>query len=147
MARLLCECDNTLSNSCAPNEIQYYAYSPTQWKELMTCGEIDVLAIPDPEGEIWCCPKCGRLHWFPKGSDNCESYRMASEKPFSGDSLWENDEDLFHVFSDFQWVDLLRDDIVDLAKVKIKPFLLKKNETGLRIFDPETQMELTYEIE
>lgn len=147
MARLQCECDNTLSNSCAPNEIQYYAYSPTQWKELMTCGEIDVLAIPDPEGEIWRCPKCKRLHWFPMGSNYCQSYQRVSETPLSGEPSWANDEDLYHVYSDMQWDDMTWEDIIDLAKVKIKPFLLKKTETGLRIFDPETQMELTYEIE
>ena len=47
MARFLCACGNTLSNSRGPNEIEYYAFSPSQWEFLMTCGDIDVLEIPD----------------------------------------------------------------------------------------------------
>lgn len=147
MARFLCACGNTLSNSRGPNEIEYYAFSPSQWEFLMTCGDIDVMEIPDGEGEIWRCPKCKRLHWFPDGSDHCQSYRKVSEKPVSEVPLWINDEDLYHVFSDFQWEVLFRDDIVDFTKIKIKPFLLKRTETGMLIFNPETQMELTYEIE
>ena len=147
MAAYWCACDQRLSDSRIPNEIQYYAFSPTQWEFLMTCGDIDVLEIPDGEGEIWRCPQCKRLHWFPMGSNYCQSYRRVSETPLSGEPSWANDEDLYHVYSDMQWNDMTWEDIIDLAKVKIKPFLLKKTETGLRIFDPETKMELTYEIE
>lgn len=142
MARLRCVCGNSLSNSRSPNEIQYYAFSANQWKYLLTCGEIDVLTIPDPEGEIWRCPQCERLCWFSEGADQGQGYRKAGESPFS--DHWENEEKLFRVFSDVQWDGLLWNDNVDFAKITIQPFLLKQTETGLLLFDPETQTEWTY---
>jgi hypothetical protein len=69
MARFLCKCGETLSNSQAPNDIEMRVYSDREWDEIINHDMIDPLTIPDPKYDVWRCPKCERLYFFEQGND------------------------------------------------------------------------------
>jgi hypothetical protein len=64
MARLLCKCGETLSNTQAPNDIELRVYTDREWDEIIQHDSIDPLTIPFPKHEVWRCPKCERIHVF-----------------------------------------------------------------------------------
>lgn len=64
MARFLCKCGETLSNSQAPNDIQLKVYTDREWDGIINMGTIDTVDIPDPKYDIWRCPKCERVYVF-----------------------------------------------------------------------------------
>jgi hypothetical protein len=69
MARFLCKCGETLSNSLAPNDIELKLYTDMEWDEIINQEVIDPLAIPEPKYDVWRCPKCERLYFFENGKD------------------------------------------------------------------------------
>lgn len=64
MARLLCKCGETLSNSQAPNDIELRVYTDREWDEIIQNDMIDPLMIPFPKYDVWRCPKCERIYVF-----------------------------------------------------------------------------------
>lgn len=65
MARLLCKCGQTLSNSLAPNDVQLKIYSDKEWDKIINMGDmIDPTDIPDPRYDAWKCPTCERIYIF-----------------------------------------------------------------------------------
>lgn len=69
MARFMCKCGETLSNSQAPNDIELKVYTDREWDEIINHDLIDPLTIPDPKYDVWRCPKCERLYFFKEGND------------------------------------------------------------------------------
>lgn len=69
MARFLCRCGETLSNSLAPNEIELIVYTDQEWDNIISQDCIDPLKIPSPSYEVWRCPKCERIYVFKEGED------------------------------------------------------------------------------
>lgn len=64
MARFLCKCGETLSNSYVPNEVQFHVYTDREWVEIISQNAIDPLMIPSPKYDVWHCAKCSRVHVF-----------------------------------------------------------------------------------
>jgi len=69
MARFMCKCGETLSNSEAPNDIELKVYTDREWDGILNHVLIDPLTIPDPKYDVWRCPKCERLYFFEEGND------------------------------------------------------------------------------
>lgn len=74
MARFLCKCGETLSNSLSPNEIQYKVFSDQEWDDIINMGEVDSIDLPDSKFDVWKCPKCGRLHIFDENNNLQHTY-------------------------------------------------------------------------
>lgn len=70
MARFMCKCGETLSNSQAPNDIELKVYTDREWDEILNHDLIDPLTIPDPKYDVLRCPKCERLYFFEEGNEN-----------------------------------------------------------------------------
>lgn len=83
MARILCLCGETLSNSESPNDIEIYCFPDRQFFELTESGQTDFenIADVDPEITIWKCPSCGRLLLFMGESNRPVVYKI--EKDFT----------------------------------------------------------------
>jgi len=64
MARYTCKCGETMSNTLAPNDIQYRIYSDKEWDDIINIGEMDSIDLPFPSVDVWRCPKCERLYVF-----------------------------------------------------------------------------------
>jgi len=64
LARFLCKCGVTLSNSEAPNDVQLHVYTDKEWDEIVNLDFIDPLTIPSPKHDVWRCVECGRVHVF-----------------------------------------------------------------------------------
>jgi hypothetical protein len=63
MAKLLCRCGNTLSNSFAPNDAQLRVYTDVEWDTIIqTEGKLEDL--PFPKNDVWRCPECERIYFF-----------------------------------------------------------------------------------
>ena len=69
MARLLCKCGETLSNSMAPNEVELKVFTDKEWDHIINLGQIDTIDLPDPQHDVWICLKCERIYVFEKNSD------------------------------------------------------------------------------
>lgn len=64
MARFLCKCGETLSNSQAPNDVQLHVYTDREWDKIINQDFIDPLAIPPAKYDVWHCSVCERVHVF-----------------------------------------------------------------------------------
>lgn len=64
MARFLCRCGETLSNSSAPNDIQLRVYTDREWDDIINMGTIDSVDIPFPNYDVWRCSSCERIYVF-----------------------------------------------------------------------------------
>ena len=69
MARIQCKCGETLSNSQAPNDFELKVYTDREWDKIINLDIIDPIALPDPQYDVWRCPKCERLYFFNNGND------------------------------------------------------------------------------
>lgn len=78
MARLLCKCGETLSNSLAPNDIQLRVYTDKEWDRIINQDMIDPLTIPRPKHDVWRCPKCERIYVF-QGDNVLKTYTLETE--------------------------------------------------------------------
>ena len=64
MARLLCKCGETLSNSNCPNNVQLHVFDDFEWDLIIMKDSIDPLKIPNPKHDVWRCNICLRLYFF-----------------------------------------------------------------------------------
>lgn len=79
MARFLCVCGNTLSNSSAPNDVQLKIYTDVEWDNIINMGDlIDPTDIPNPKNDAWRCPKCERVYIF-EGNNVIKIYTLESD--------------------------------------------------------------------
>ena len=46
MASITCKCGNRLSNSSAPNDIQYHVYSDREWDKILEHDFIEMIKFP-----------------------------------------------------------------------------------------------------
>lgn len=69
MARFLCKCGETLSNSMAPNDVELRVYTDKEWDDIINLGAIDSVDIPFPKNDVWRCSKCERIYVFEAGKD------------------------------------------------------------------------------
>lgn len=83
MARFLCRCGETLSNSLAPNDIQLRVYTDREWDDIINLGTIDSVDIPFPKYDVWRCPKCERVYVFD-GDTVIKTYVLETGKYFLG---------------------------------------------------------------
>lgn len=80
MARFLCKCGETLSNSLAPNGIEFKVYTDKEWDEIINSDCIDPLMIPSPKYDVWHCPSCERIYVFRSGKNEpIKRYVLESE--------------------------------------------------------------------
>ena len=66
MATFLCKCGFRMSNSAAPNEVQYRVYSDIEWDQIMRSDTIETRKIPAPKWDVWKCSECQRVYVFDK---------------------------------------------------------------------------------
>lgn len=65
MARFLCKCGKGLSTVQAPNDVELYVYTDSEWDYILNMGDlIDPLDIPDPKHDVWHCTNCDRIYVF-----------------------------------------------------------------------------------
>lgn len=64
MARYTCKCGEHLSNTLAPNDIEYRVYSDKEWDDIINIGIMDSVNLPFPTIDVWRCPKCERVYVF-----------------------------------------------------------------------------------
>lgn len=64
MARFVCKCGTSQSNSLAPNDVQLWVYTDKEWDEFMKGDLIDPVQIPRPKYDVWHCSVCKRVHIF-----------------------------------------------------------------------------------
>lgn len=69
MAKFLCKCGETLSNSLAPNDVELKVYTDREWDEIINMESIDPLMIPPPKYDVWRCPSCERIYVFRSGEN------------------------------------------------------------------------------
>ena len=69
MARLLCKCGTTLSNTMAPNDVELKVFTDKEWDDIINLGQIDSVDLPDATRDVWRCSVCERIYVFDKGSD------------------------------------------------------------------------------
>ncbi len=59
LARTICRCGEVLSNHRIPNDVELIVYTSKQWEEATQVTFVE--DIPDPNLDVWQCPKCDRL--------------------------------------------------------------------------------------
>ncbi len=64
LARFLCKCGATLSNSESPNDVELHVFSDNECDDIINLNVFDPLNITSPKYEVWRCVKCGRVHVF-----------------------------------------------------------------------------------
>lgn len=69
MAKFLCKCGETLSNTMAPNDVELKVFTDKEWDQIISVNSIDPLTIPSPMFDVWRCPNCERLYVFRKNED------------------------------------------------------------------------------
>lgn len=69
MARMVCRCGATLSNSACPNNVSLKVYTDEEWDKIMDCETISPLNIPLPKYDVWKCPDCQRIYVFDDQND------------------------------------------------------------------------------
>jgi hypothetical protein len=63
MAKMLCRCGKTLSNSLCPNDVQLRVYTDSEFETIIQSdGKLEDL--PLPEYDVWRCPECKRIYFF-----------------------------------------------------------------------------------
>lgn len=83
MAKMQCKCGETLSNSQSPNDIELKVYTDREWDYIINLDVIDPLALPDPQHDVWRCPKCERLYFFRDGVDTAvKIYKVEEDQHF-----------------------------------------------------------------
>ena len=80
MARLLCKCGVTLSNSMAPNDVELKVFKDEEWDNIINMGQIDSIDLPDPKINVWRCSVCERIYVFDKDSDKVSKTYVLEEK-------------------------------------------------------------------
>ncbi|MER3554227.1 MAG: hypothetical protein C4331_07735 [Meiothermus sp.] len=73
MARFKCKCGAELSNSEAPNDVEFWVYSDREWDECMVGDCVDPVTIAFPKFEVWRCYFCQRVHIFD-GNTRIKTY-------------------------------------------------------------------------
>ena len=76
MARFICKCDHTMSNTLAPNNIEYWVFSDKEWDDIINIGNIDTIDLPDPKNDVWRCPKCERIYVFDESGNVIKRYAL-----------------------------------------------------------------------
>lgn len=73
MARLGCECGETLWNGLTPNDIQLYVFTDRQMDKILEKDNMGPLEFFDLNNyEAWLCPNCKRLYVFEKNSNSAK---------------------------------------------------------------------------
>ena len=62
--RFLCKCGKMLSNTQAPNDIEWTVFADREWDNIINIGMIDSGDLPDPKYDVWRCPNCERVYVF-----------------------------------------------------------------------------------
>ncbi|MNC46276.1 hypothetical protein D3C75_952860 [compost metagenome] len=73
MAKTTCRCGEVLSNHQIPNDVELIVYTSRQWDNVASLTFVE--EIPDPDIDIWQCPKCKRLLYFESGK-LCKVYNV-----------------------------------------------------------------------
>jgi hypothetical protein len=76
MAKLLCKCGNTLSDSYVPSEVRYHVYSDEEFHKILENDVIETLSIPEPKYDVWKCPNCQRVYIFSEGGSVIRTYKI-----------------------------------------------------------------------
>ena len=77
MAKMLCRCGNTLSNSLTPNDVELRVYTDEEWDHIIqTNGKLEDL--PVPKNDVWRCPVCERIYFF-EGNKSIKVYALEPE--------------------------------------------------------------------
>lgn len=79
MASIECECGNRLSNSEAPNTIQYHVFSDYDWDRILLKDIIETKYLPKPANDVWKCDKCSRIFVFDEQGHILKVYRLDEE--------------------------------------------------------------------
>jgi len=102
MAHFACQCGHLFSNVGCPNESFHVVrdldkdeYDKHVWQTYQLCDverggmlpdggtqasddfHESMYASMDLEGEMWECPKCGRIHWRRAGQDRFQTFLPA----------------------------------------------------------------------
>ena len=102
MAHFNCQCGHLFSNVGCPNDSMHIvrdrdmdSYARHVWRTYQLCdvergGMLPAAGTPesrdfheslfagmDLEGEMWECPKCGRIHWRRPGEERFRTYLPA----------------------------------------------------------------------
>lgn len=64
LARMVCKCGKILSTIQVPNDIELIVYTDFEWDKIINMDIQAPLDIPEPEKEVWRCPKCDRIYVF-----------------------------------------------------------------------------------
>ena len=129
--RMICECDEYLSDTSSPSDIVLWAYPDRQWKEIKKLGRIDPLMIPDAMFEIWRCPKCKRLYIFPYPSNKATLYETVNCEVNLDKNL---SSELWHVFTDVEWNEIIIPYEIDASKIHESSIKIEINEDYTRLF-------------
>ena len=73
MARYECKCGKVMSNTMAPNDIEYLVYSDKEWDDIINIGLMNSVDLPLPSVDVWRCPECERIYVF-KGNTVIKKY-------------------------------------------------------------------------
>jgi len=76
MARMTCRCGKVLSNSSAPNDVQYRVYSDFEWDGILQKDVYNSWEIPLPKLDVWKCPACERLYIFDEKNELIRVYSV-----------------------------------------------------------------------
>jgi hypothetical protein len=76
MATLECKCGYILSNTSAPNAVQYHVYSDYEWEKILKNDYIHTTDIQKPSYDVWICPNCHRIYVFSDEGVVIKIYRI-----------------------------------------------------------------------
>ena len=79
MASIACKCGNRLSNSQAPNDIQYHVYSDQEWHKILENDFIELIRFPKPAYDVWRCNNCNRIYIFDEDGKIVRVYFVESD--------------------------------------------------------------------
>ena len=79
MASITCKCGMRLSNTEAPNDIQYHVYSDREWHKILEKDFVEMISFPMAEQDVWKCDNCNRLYVFNQTGKVIKVYALESD--------------------------------------------------------------------
>ena len=134
MANYWCKCNYRLSNSAAPDLVTWEVYSEKEWQDIIKLGVIDVDELPDPNIDVWRCPKCERFYVF-KNNKVVKYYVLYDIYEINNKLISDNykckcgnifdNKNLnyvrWRVYSDSEWWDIFTNDVRIFNPADIPP--------------------------
>ena len=137
MAYMFCKCEERLSTTEVPNDIELWVYTDKEWDAILEIDVVEGWRFPLPKYDVWQCPKCERLHVFAEKSNKIMKVYFPETADMDKGSLIESDigcrcgamiseviskDTQLRVYSDREWDKILSVETIEPRKFPVSQY-------------------------